>query len=142
MKKFLLLMTLIFVVGCSSQSEQEPTLSSGEASLPKAESTKKDPWILQDRCLEHPDDCTKYDVYNQTKSWLQVNLENTETGESGFFTIRKKTTAQITLVPGQYQTTFTWWCDSKEKTTTEIMAVGRWKDFVRCPQGYYKRVKK
>ena len=104
--------------------------------------TEKDPWTLQYGCLTYPEDCTKHDVYNETRSWLQVSLEDLESGEKGFFTIQKKGFRQITLIPGQYKVTLRWWCDGEEKTTTEYMGMGRWKDYVKCPQGYYKRLSK
>lgn len=92
MKKLFIIIAMLFVVGCSAESEPETILSSDQASPQEVQSSSENPWMLQERCVEHPDDCTKYDVYNQTDSWLQVDLKNTETGDTGFFTIQSKTT--------------------------------------------------
>ena len=142
MKKYLLLFTLIFLAGCSAQNQAKNVSVSNAGSNAGEAQAADDPWMLQDWCADHPEGCTKYDVHNQTESWVQVDLKNTETGEAGFFTVQSKQMAQITLIPGQYQTTFTWWCDGKTKTKTEIMPIGRWKDYFKCPKGHYLREKK
>ena len=104
--------------------------------------TSENPWMLQNWCDDHAGGCVIYDLQNRTDSWLQVELKKTDTGVTGFFTVRSKTTGQITLIPGQYNVKYTWWCDGKGKSLTEIKAIGSWRDVFKCPQGFYKRVNK
>ena len=127
-------------VTLENTDEETPEPEDGEE--PNVQPTSSNPWMLQAWCEDHADGCAKYDVYNKTDSWLQVTLRNTETGETGFFTIQSKTMGQITLVSGQYQATFTWWCKGDIRSMTEIMPIGLWKDYFKCPQGHYQRSKK
>lgn len=121
----------------------ETTITPEVDSTPDVQPTSENPWTLQAYCeQEHTGGCAKYDVYNKTDSWLQVTLRNTETGETGFFTIRSKDIGRITLMPGQYQATFTWWCKGDIRSMTETMPIGMWKDYFKCPQGHYQRTKK
>jgi hypothetical protein len=122
-------------------SIQEATLTPEATSTPEIQPTSENPWMLQAWCEEHVG-CAKYDVYNKTDSWLQITLQNTKTGDTGFFTIQSNAIRQITLIPGQYQANFTWWCGGEIRSMTEIMPIGLWKDYFKCPQGHYKRVKK
>ena len=123
-----------------STDGETPEPNEGEA--PEIQPTSPNPWMLQEWCEDHMTGCAKYDVYNKTDSWLQITLRNTETGATGFFTIQSKTMGQITLIPGQYQATFTWWCKGDIRSMTETMPIGLWKDYFKCPQGHYQRQKK
>jgi hypothetical protein len=118
------------------------TLDPETESTPELQPTSANPWMLQSWCEDHATKCAKYEVRNNTDSWLQITLRNTETGATGFFTIRSKTLGQITLIPGQYQATFTWWCKGDIRSMTEVMPIGYWKDYFKCPSGHYKRIKK
>lgn len=104
--------------------------------------TPENPWMLQSWCAEHEDDCVKYDVQNQTDSWLQIELKETDTGVTGFFSIRSKTFAQLTLIPGQYNVKYTWWCDGEASSFSVLKSLGSWKDVFRCPEGFYQKVNK
>jgi len=129
----------------SSEETQEIEVAEevGEESEDQApQPTPENPWILQNWCLDHAEGCIKYDVQNRTDSWLQIELKETETGVTGFFTIRTKTNNQITLIPGQYTVKYTWWCDGEVSSLTEIKALGSWIDVFKCPQGYYQRINK
>ncbi len=111
-----------------------------EASDP--EPTLENPWMLQSWCEDHMDGCVKYDLSNRTDSWLQIELKESETGVTGFFTVRSKTTGQITLIPGYYQVKYTWWCDGEVETLIVNKAIGSWIDVFKCPQGFYQRLNK
>ncbi|MCK4801042.1 MAG: hypothetical protein KAS84_03560 [Anaerolineales bacterium] len=104
--------------------------------------TSENPWMLQNWCDTHAGGCVIYELQNRTDSWLQVELKKTDTGVTGFFTVRTKTVGFITLIPGQYTVKYTWWCEGKGKSLTEIKAIGSWRDVFKCPQGFYKRVNK
>ncbi len=119
-------------------AEEEGEESEDQAPQP----TPENPWVLQNWCLDHAEGCIKYDVQNRTDSWLQIELKETETGVTGFFSIRSKTTNQITLIPGQYSVKYTWWCDGEVNSLSEIKALGSWIDVFKCPQGYYQRINK
>jgi hypothetical protein len=123
-----------------NSAETTPEPEDGVA--PVIQPTSSNPWMLQAWCEDHADGCAKYDVYNKTDSWLQITLRNTSTGDTGFFTIQSKQMRQITLIPGQYQATFTWWCKGDIRSMTETMPIGLWKDYFKCPQGHYQRSKK
>jgi hypothetical protein len=123
----------------ADSGETTPEPEDGEE--PEIQPTSSNPWMLQAWCEDH-NGCAKYEVFNKTDSWLQITLRNTETGDTGFFTIQSKTMGQITLIPGQYQATFTWWCKGDIRSMTEIMPIGLWKDYFKCPQGHYQRIKK
>ena len=120
----------------------ETTLAPELTSTPEIQATSENPWMLQAWCEQHKDGCAIYEVHNRTDSWLQVTLRNTETGETGFFTIQSKNIGKITLISGQYQANFTWWCKGDIRSMTEIMPIGLWKDYFKCPQGHYQRSKK
>ncbi len=104
--------------------------------------TSENPWMLQIWCADHADGCVKYDVQNRTDSWLQVELKKTDTGVTGFFSIRSKTTSQITLIPGQYNVKYTWWCEGEVNSFTIVKPLGSWIDVFKCPQGFYQKVNK
>ena len=116
-----------------------PTMTSTPAptDTPQVQPTAKDPWMLQAWCEDHPTGCVAYEVLNQTDSWLQVSLRKTDTGESGFFSIRAKSTRKITLIPGQYNVKFTWWCKGKAYEMNQTWPIGLWRDKFKCPAGYY-----
>lgn len=128
--------------GTPGTPDGEPTPEAeetGEAGEP--EPTSENPWMLQSWCADHVG-CVYYDVSNRTDSWLQIELKESETGVTGFFTVRSKTIGRITLIPGHYQVKYTWWCDGEIGTLTENKAVGSWVDVFKCPQGYYQRLNK
>jgi hypothetical protein len=100
--------------------------------------TLENPWMLQSWCENHPNDCLKYGIRNTTDSWLQIELKKSDTGVTGFFTVRNKTTSQITLIPGQYSVKYTWWCDEEAKSLTTVKSLGSWIDIFDCPQGFIK----
>ncbi len=129
----------------SADETQEATDVEGEGEESESEEpqpTPENPWMLQNWCLEFPDRCVKYEVQNQTDSWLQIELKETDTGVTGFFSIRSKTFAQLTLIPGQYKVKYTWWCDEEASSFSVIKSLGSWKDMFRCPEGFYQRVDK
>ncbi len=104
--------------------------------------TLENPWMLQSWCLDHMDGCVEYNLQNQTDSWLQVEIKELETGVTRFFTIRSKTTSQITLIPGQYSVNYTWWCKGDTKSMQTVKSLGSWIDVYKCPQGFYKKISK
>ena len=103
--------------------------------------TLENPWMLQSWCLDHIG-CMKYDISNRTDSWLQIELKESDTGVTGFFTVRSKTIGQITLIPGQYRVKYTWWCDGTASSYSEVKALGSWVDVFKCPQGFYQKINK
>jgi hypothetical protein len=125
-------------VGTAETEEIEESEENGEAEDQDSQPTPDNPWMLQNWCLDHADGCVKYDVNNRTDSWLQVELKETETGVTGFFSIRSKTISQITLIPGQYNVRYTWWCDGEAASFSEVKAIGSWIDDFKCPQGFYQ----
>ena len=106
------------------------------------EPTLENPWMLQNWCVDHPVGCVKYDLKNTTDSWLQIELKETDTGVTGFFTVRSKTTGQITLIPGQYTVKYTWKCDGEAHGFTDVKSVGAWVDVFSCPLGFDKTIPK
>jgi hypothetical protein len=104
--------------------------------------TPENPWMLQNWCLDFPNRCVKYDVQNKTDSWLQIELKESDTGVTGFFTVRSKTVSKITLIPGQYSVRYTWWCDGEVNSSSVVKSLGSWMDIFTCPQGFYQRVEK
>ena len=123
--------------------ETEDTEGDGEDNeIEDPQPTSANPWMLQSWCLDHPTSCVKYDVQNRTDSWLQIELKESATGVTGFFTVRSKTVSQITLIPGQYNVRYTWWCDEEVKSSSVVKSLGEWMDIFTCPQGFYQRVEK
>lgn len=116
--------------GTDDEEEQDP------------QPTPDNPWMLQSWCADHEDDCVKYDVQNRTDSWLQVELKETDTGVTGFFSIKKRSLSEITLIPGKYTVKYTWWCEGDPNSLTVIKALGSWIDVFKCPQGFYQKVNK
>jgi hypothetical protein len=106
------------------------------------EPTLENPWMLQSWCVDHSDGCVKYDINNRTDSWLQIELRESDTGVTGFFSVRSKTYAQITLIPGQYQIKYTWWCNGDAKGLSEVKSLGSYIDNFKCPQGFTGRQNK
>jgi hypothetical protein len=104
--------------------------------------TPENPWMLQNWCLDFPNRCVKYDVQNKTDSWLQIELKESDTGVTGFFTVRSKTVSKITLIPGQYSVRYTWWCDGEVNSSSVVKSLGSWMDIFTCPQGFYQSVEK
>jgi len=95
--------------------------------------TPANPWMLQSWCLDHPTHCVKYGVHNKTDSWFQIELKESATGVTGFFTVRSKTVSKITLIPGQYSVKHTWWCDGKVKSSSVVKSLGSRMDIFTCP---------
>lgn len=89
------------------------------ASLPGTvvaqDDTDDNPWVLQDWCLTHVG-CGKFGIANKTDGWLQVYLEEVDTGEKGFFSIPPKGYNFITARPGPYLSTYIFWCDGEMRT--------------------------
>ena len=112
----------------------------GESADP--EPSLENPWMLQNWCVDHMEGCVLYDLQNRTDSWLQIELKESETGVTGFFTVRSKTLGRITMIPGHYQVKYTWWCDGKASSLSVNKAIGSWIDVFKCPQGFYQRVNK
>jgi len=114
----------------------------GEEETQDPQPTPENPWMLQSWCVEHEDDCVKYDVQNRTDSWLQIELKESDTGVTGFFSIRSKTFAQLTLIPGRYTVKYTWWCDGEASSFSVSKSLGSWRDVFRCPEGFYQKINK
>jgi len=122
----------------TQESEEVEDPAEGEEEGPQP--TPDNPWMLQSWCEDHRDGCVKYDVNNRTESWLQVELKESETGVTGFFSIRSKTTNQITLIPALYTVKYTWWCNGVASSYSEVKALGSWIDVFKCPQGFYQKI--
>ncbi len=120
--------------------ETSTTPGTAESDDPEAtlepQPTLENPWMLQSWCVDHPTSCLKYDLNNRTDSWLQVELKESDTGVTGFFTVRSKTIGQITLIPGQYSVKYTWWCDEEAYGFSEVKSLGAWIDMFDCPRGF------
>lgn len=125
--------------GGEDAADNQETLEPEETGDPQP--TPENPWMLQSWCVDHVG-CVSYDLQNKTDSWLQVELKETDTGVTGFFTVQSKSMGQITLIPGQYRVKYTWWCGGEVGSLTEIKALGSWIDVFKCPQGYYQRINK
>jgi len=97
--------------------------------------TPENPWMLQSWCLDHPSHCVKYAIQNKTDSWLQIELKESATGVTGFFSVRSKSISKITLIPGQYAVKYTWWCDGEVYSSSVVKSLGSWVDIFTCPQG-------
>ncbi len=122
----------------ADDAEGEGEDSESDGSQP----TPENPWMLQNWCLEFPNHCVKYEVQNRTDSWLQIELKESETGVTGFFSIRSKTLAQLTLIPGKYNVKYTWWCDGEPSSFSVLKSLGSWRDVFKCPEGFFQRVEK
>ncbi|MGB2965475.1 MAG: hypothetical protein WBB69_15990 [Anaerolineales bacterium] len=120
----------------------EGSLTPEEAGVLDVEPTLENPWMLQSWCIDHMEGCVIYEVQNRTDSWLQVELKQTDTGVTRFFTIQSKTIGNITLIPGQYSVKYTWWCKGIVGSLTTVKAIGSWRDVFRCPGGFSGRVDK
>ncbi len=106
------------------------------------EPTLENPWMLQSYCVDFPDKCVFYGINNRTDSWLQIELKETDTGVTGFFSVRSKAYREITLIPGQYQVKYTWWCEGNASSSSEVKGIGSYIDAFKCPQGWYARQSK
>jgi len=95
--------------------------------------TSANPWMLQSWCLDHPTQCVKYAVHNKTDSWFQIELKESDTGVTGFFSVRSKMVSKITLIPGQYSVRYTWWCDGEVNSSSTVKSLGSWMDIFTCP---------
>jgi hypothetical protein len=124
-----------------SQEAQEimDTGTNGEGDeVQDPQPTLENPWMLQSWCVDHVG-CVKYDLLNRTDSWLQVELKESDTGVTGFFSVRSKTTGQITLIPGQYSVKYTWWCEEEASSFSVVKSLGSWTDEFKCPQGFINK---
>jgi hypothetical protein len=127
-----------------STGTPEGTVTQDAQETPESENadvSPENPWMLQNWCADHVG-CYIYDISNRTDSWLQVELKESDTGVTGFFTIQSKTIGHITLIPGNYTVKYTWWCDGQVGSLSENKALGSWVDVFKCPQGFYQRVNK
>jgi hypothetical protein len=106
------------------------------------EPTPENPWMLQSYCVDHPDKCVYYGLNNRTDSWLQIELKESDTGVTGFFSVRSKTYAEIQLIPGQYRVKYTWWCEGNASSFSEVKGINSYVDAFKCPQGWYQRQSK
>jgi len=113
-----------------------------EESADDAQPTPENPWMLQTWCAENEQDCVKYDLQNRTDDWLQIELKESETGVTGFFSVRKRSIRQITLIPGKYNVKYTWWCDGEPSSLSLVKSLGSWIDVFKCPQGFYQKLNK
>ncbi len=95
--------------------------------------TPENPWMLQNWCLDHPTHCVKYGVHNKTDSWFQIELKESDTGVTGFFSVRSKTVSKITLIPGQYSVRYTWRCDGMVKSSSVVKSLGSRIEVFTCP---------
>jgi hypothetical protein len=127
----------------TGESEEGEETSGGEGDEEDGNPvpTPENPWMLQSWCADHVG-CVKFDINNRTDSWLQAEFKESDTGVTGFFSIRSKTTSGITLIPGQYQVKYTYWCDGEAYSETRIEALGAEIAYFKCPQGYYQTVDK
>ena len=123
-----------------AEGTEEGETEEGEESDPQP--TPENPWMLKTWCAENEQDCVKYDIHNRTDDWLQVELKESDTGVTGFFSIRKRSINQITLIPGKYNVKYTWWCDGEPSSFAVVKALGSWIDVFKCPQGFYQKVNK
>ncbi len=114
----------------------------GEGEVQDPQPTPVNPWMLQSWCADHENDCVKYIVQNRTDSWLQMELKESDTGVTGFFSIRKRSFSEITLIPGKYTVKYTWWCEEEPSSLTVVKALGSWIDVFKCPQGFYQKINK
>ncbi len=121
--------------GTQESDGSDDTGDNGEGEeIQDPQPTPENPWMLQNWCLDHIG-CVKYGVRNRTDSWVQIELKESDTGVTGFFSVRSKSFGQITLIPGQYTVKYTWWCDGKAKTFSDVKSLGSWVDVFKCPQG-------
>lgn len=118
--------------------EEEEDLQTSEDQEPSPEN----PWMLQSYCVDHSDKCVYYGLNNRTDSWLQIELKESDTGVTGFFSVRSKTYAQIQLIPGQYRVKYTWWCEGNPSSFSEVKGINSYIDAFKCPQGWYQRQSK
>lgn len=118
-----------------------PTDTPAITDTPTLEPTSENPWVLQAWCLEH-EGCAVYEVRNKTDDWMQVTLTKTDTGEIGFFSIRRRSTGYITLRSGQYDALYTWWCNGDMGSMKRTWPAGLWIDIFECPNGYKYSIKK
>lgn len=128
--------------GTAQAEGEEGAGEEAEADTEDPEPTLENPWMLQSYCVDHPDKCVYYGLNNRTDSWLQIELKETDTGVTGFFSVRSKTYAQIELIPGQYKVKYTWWCEGKASSLAEVKGIGSYIDAFKCPQGWYERQSK
>ena len=119
-------------------SDGTPTTPSAEETVDpevtlEPQPTLEHPWMLQSWCVDHAYGCVKYGLNNRTDSWLQIELKKSDTGVTGFFTVKIKTIGQITLIPGQYTVKYTWWCKGEASSLTAVKSIGSQVDVFKCP---------
>ncbi len=125
-----------------AEGTQETDDGDGDNDTEDPQPTPANPWMLQSWCLDFPSRCVKYDVQNRTDSWLQIELKESATGVTGFFSVRSKSISKITLIPGQYNLRYTWWCDGEVNSSSVVKSLGSWMDVFTCPQGFYQKIEK
>ena len=76
---------------------------------PEIQPTSENPWMLQAAC-EWDKSCMKLEIRNKTDSWVQVELTKTDTGDAGFFSVKPKSTAVITMMLGKYRVRYVYYC--------------------------------
>jgi len=119
-------------------SDGTPTTPSAEETVdPEVtldpQPTLENPWMLQSWCVDHAYGCVNYGLDNRTDSWLQIELKKSDTGVTGFFTVKTKTIGQITLIPGQYTVKYTWWCKGEASSLKDVKSIGPRIDVFNCP---------
>jgi len=126
--------TLDSTLAAEGKQETEDAEGNGEDNdMEDPQPTPENPWMLQSWCLDYPTQCVKYGVHNKTDSWFQIELKESATGVTGFFTVRSKSISKITLIPGQYSVKYTWWCNGKVKSSSEVKSLGSRMDIFTCP---------
>ena len=99
------------------------TITQEPSSTPTiTETVVKDPWVLQDRCLtENPSPCVTYRVTSTiVDTWLFISLVDQKTGQTGEFSVPPKSQRFITLMPGEYKSTYAATCDGVHRVVTRI----------------------
>jgi len=99
------------------------TITQEPSSTPTiTETVVKDPWVLQDRCLtENPSPCITYRVTSAiVDTWLNISLVSEKTGQIGYFSVPPKSQRFITLMPGEYKSTYSATCDGVHRVVTRI----------------------
>jgi len=86
------------------------------------ETVVKNPWVLQDSCLtENPSPCVTYRVTNtNVDTWIFISLVDQKTGQVGEFSIPPKSQRVITLMPGDYKSTYSATCDQVHRVVTKV----------------------
>lgn len=86
------------------------------------ETVVKNPWVLQDSCLtENPSPCVTYRVTSTiVDTWLFISLVDQRTGQVGEFSVPPKSQRLITLMPGDYKSTYSATCDGVHRVISRV----------------------